>query len=112
MSYQQAGDAQVSDRFKSRVRGAFSDLAYNVLAAVQDSGSIEDDASRDLTTEASKNFVHAFIQGTARATLDVMASYMALNPTVAADPFGDGANDDSAMNWQMKHIWDVMVDMG
>lgn len=112
MSYQLTGDAVDDARFHRRARGCVIALAADILAATQDSGSIQDDALADLTTLACKNWSKNYLTGAAAATDRVIAGYLLLNGTIAADPFGDSTGNDAAMQWQLKHTLLTIVAMG
>ena len=112
MSYQQIGDALKSTQFLSRVNGTVIDLAAAIIAATQDSGSIQDDSSTDLTTLSCKNWCTNYLKDSVVATDKIIGGFLLLNSSIAADPFGGGAGDDAAMNWQLKHVLLTLVSMG
>ena len=112
MSYQHIGDALNSPQFINRVKGAVIDISAAILGAVQDSTSVMDDAGNKLTTAACKNWCLSYLKGTSVATDAIIASFVLLNETIAADPFGYGAGTDGGINWQLKHVFLSLVSIG
>jgi hypothetical protein len=109
MSYLQIGAAVLRTDFHDRVRGAVIDLSAAILGAATASGSIQDDASNDLTTTACKNWCINFLKGTTAATERSVAGLLLLNSNVAAGPFTCA---DADLNWQLKHVFLTIVSMG
>jgi len=114
MGYFAIGQAAINVTYLERVKGCVLSLASPILSAETASGAIKDDQNNDLTTQACQNWCMNYLGGTAKATDSVIGAYLLMNADVAADPFGsvNEATSDSAMQWQLKHVFLNLVALG
>jgi len=110
MSYQSIGEAARSSVYLSRVRGCVLSLNSDIIAATQDSGSIQDDSNNDLTTVSCKNWAINYLKGTVAATDEIIGDLILMAPNVANDPYG--VSTDGDMQYQLKHVYLLLVGMG
>lgn len=111
MTYEVIGASAKDVNFQNRCWGAVIEMSRDILAAVQDSNSIHDDASpsNDLTSEASKNQAKKLTRSQALITKETIANLMLLNGDVAANPMG---SSEGTVQYQTKQIWITMVEIG
>lgn len=109
MTYQHIGDALQSTTFIHRVQGCIIELASAIIAAAQDSGSIQTSGSADLTTLSCKNWCLNYIKGTTVATDVVIAKLLLLNSVISAAPHDC---TDGDLQWQAREILLQLVDIG
>lgn len=112
MSYQVVGEKGKNPDFQNRCWGAVMAMSRDIIAAVQDSGSIEDAVTpvpNDLTTLACKNQAKKFAKLTHLSTDRTIANLVLLNPTIATNP---DAATDSDLQYQVKQVWMTLVEIG
>lgn len=84
-------------------------MARDIIAAPLASNSITDDANNDLTTQSSKNQAMNFAKLLNLSTDRTIANLVLLNASIAADPLN---SLDSDLQWQVKQIWMILVEIG
>jgi hypothetical protein len=109
MTYQVVGESGKNPDFQNRCWGAVMAMASDIMNTVQDSGSIMDSQSRDLTSLSSKNQAMNFAKMTHLSTDRTIANLILLNSVIAGNPTGAL---DSDLQYQAKEIWMTLVEIG
>lgn len=109
MTYQVVGESGKNPDFQNRCWGAVMAMAADIMNATQDSGSILDSQSRDLTSLSSKNQAAKFAKLSHLSTDRTIANLVLLNSVIAANPSGAS---DSDLQYQVKEVWMILVEIG
>lgn len=109
MTYQAVGEAGKDATFQNRCWGAVMAMSRDIIGATQDSGSIQDDLSNDLTTLSCKNQAKKFTKLLHLSTDRTIANLVLLNSVIAGNPAASADND---LQYQVKQIWMTLVEIG